>query len=77
MGPFTSTVRAKTIAELIPEGAGPVIFKASFTGINVIAVRLIPVTCPARRGAKPENDWKQLLVPDRTYPAIKSAKFEK
>ena len=50
------TVRAEIITELIPERAGPVIFKNAL--LELKAFRLIPVICPARR-AKPENDWKR------------------
>ena len=50
------TVRAEIITELIPERAGPVIFKTFL--LELIAFRLIPVICPARR-AKPENYWKR------------------
>ena len=50
-----TTVRAEIITELILERAGPVIFKTFL--LELIAFRLIPVICPARR-TKPENYWK-------------------
>ena len=55
-GAFMFTVRAETIPELILERAGPAIFKTFL--LELIAVGLIPVICPARR-AKTENNWKQ------------------
>ena len=50
------TVRAEIITELILKRAGPVIFKTFL--LELIAVRPIPVICPAR-GVKPENYWKR------------------
>ena len=67
-----SVLSTEIITELIPERVGPVISKTFF--LEFIAFRLIPVICPARR-AKPENHWKQILIPDRAYPAIKSIIF--
>ena len=46
------TVRAEIITELILERAGPVIFKTLL--LELIAFRLIPVICPARR-TKPKK----------------------
>ena len=46
------TVRAETITELILERAGPVILKTFI--LTLIAFRLIPVICSARK-AKPET----------------------
>ena len=53
---FDTTVCAEIITELIPERAGPVIFKTFL--LELIAFGLIPVICPAR-GVKPENYWKR------------------
>ena len=50
-----SAVRAEIITELIPERAGPVIFKTFL--LELIAVRPIPVISPARV-VKHENYWK-------------------
>ena len=55
------------------ERAGLVIFKTFL--LELIAFRLMPVVCPARR-AKPENYWKRELLPDRAYPTIKSVIFQ-
>ena len=38
---------------------------------------VIPAICTARRGVKQENDWKPELIPDRAYPAVTSANFQK
>ena len=56
LGKILNTVRAEIITELIPKRAGPVILKTFL--LELIAFRLIPVICPARR-AKPENYWKR------------------
>ena len=53
-GGYNNTVRAEIITELIPERAGPVIFKTFL--LELIAVRPIPAFCPAR-GVKSENYW--------------------
>ena len=45
-----ATVRAKLITELMLERAGPIIFKALLPEL-IIALRLIPVICPARRAS--------------------------
>ena len=42
--------------------------------LELIAFRLVPVICPAIR-AKPENYWKQYLIPDRAFPAKKTSNF--
>ena len=80
-GTFTKTTLLRNrpfisqwfFTELILEKAGPVILRP-FTGI--IAFRVIPVICPARR-AKSENYWKRSLIPDRAYRAIKSVIVQK
>ena len=71
---FFDTVRTEIVTELILERAGPVFFKTFL--LKLIAFRLIPVICPARRG-KPENCRKRYLIPDRAYRAIKTVKFQK
>ena len=43
--------------------------------LELIAFRLIPVICSARR-AKSENYGIQQFIPDSAYPAIKSVKFQ-
>ena len=50
------TVRAEISTEFILGREGPVIFKTFL--LELIAFRLIPGICPARR-AKPENYWKR------------------
>ena len=44
--------------------------------LEFLHFRLIPVMCPARK-TKPEIYWKRLLIPDRAYPAIESAIYQK
>ena len=60
--------------KLLLERAGPVSLKTFFP--ELIAFRLIPDICSARR-AKPENDWIRQLPPGRAYPAIKSVILQK
>ena len=57
------------ITELSLERAGPVIFRTF--ALELIAFRLIPAICPARRGI-PESDWKRPLLPGKAYPTIKA-----
>ena len=52
---FFITVRAKIVTELILERAGQIVLKTFL--LKLIAFRLIPVICPARR-AKPEDCWE-------------------
>ena len=55
-----SLVRARSADVARPMGdtcpMSPVLFKSFL--LELIAFRLIPAICPARR-AKPENDWKR------------------
>ena len=69
-----STVHAETSSELILERAGLVIFKTAL--LELTAFRLIPAIYPVRR-AKPENYWKQKLIPDMAYPAMESVIYLK
>ena len=44
--------------------------------LELTAFKPIPVVCHARR-VEPENYWKRSIIPDRAYPAIKSANFQR
>ena len=68
------TVRVETITELILKMADRLIFMTFL--LELIAFRPTPVICPARR-AKPENYSKPPLIPDSSYPAMKSAISQK
>ena len=59
---------AEIITELIPERAGPAIFKSFL--LELIPFRLIPVICPARE-AKPEKLLETRINSDfgREFPS--------
>ena len=59
------TVRAEIITEPIPEKAGPVMSKTFL--LELMAFRLIPVICSARR-AKPENYRTRKLSQEGPIP---------
>ena len=44
--------------------------------LEIVTFRLVPGICSVRR-AKPENDWKRQVIPDRAHHAIKSVSCQK
>ena len=56
VGGKKAAARAETITEFILERAGQIFLKTFL--LELIAFRLIPVICAARR-AKPESCWKR------------------
>ena len=54
--------------------AGPATFKAFFSEINGFQTDASNLSY--KKSAKPETYWKQQLISDRGYPAMKSVTFQ-